>query len=103
MRAIRKILGWLSGGALVGVLAGSYVAHRWMPWFNQPGQGQQTICDMKAVTETNISQVFHYQLIGAACGAGVGLIIAIVLGVRASRRAKLAPPAATAPTTTPRV
>jgi choline-glycine betaine transporter len=99
MRSMRKILGWLFGGALGGVGVASYAVWRLLPWYNEPGQGVTTsIVDTKAQTKAVIASVFHWQLIGAAIGAAIGIVIAILLIARASKRAKLAPPAATPPT-----
>jgi hypothetical protein len=82
MHVLRKILAWMGGGAVLGLLIASFSVSRYLPWYNQPGQGEQTLCDMGQVTRRIVATVYHSQWIGAAIGAGVGLIIAVVLLIR---------------------
>ena len=92
MHVLRKFLAWLGGGAVVGLLVASFSVSRYLPWYNQPGQGEQTLCDMGQVTRRIVATVYRSQLIGAAIGGGVGVIIAIVLLVRARKHAAPAAP-----------
>src|SRR4051794_31716249 len=101
MGALKKVLGWVFGGAIVGVLVASMSVHSYLPWYNQPGQGEQTLCDMRMVTQRILQTVFHAQLVGAAIGAGVGLIIGIFLLVPANKTRQRPPPAARPPRRVP--
>jgi hypothetical protein len=94
MRALKRILGWMLGGALLGLLIASFSVSHYLPWYNQPGQGEQTLCDMGTVTRRIAATIYHWQGIGAAVGAGVGLIIAVLLIVRARGRASAQTPPA---------
>ena len=93
MHVLRKILAWLGGGAVLGLLVASFSVSHYLPWYNQPGQGEQTLCDMGMVTRRIASTIYHWQLIGAAVGAGVGLLIGIVLLIRARKTPAASPPA----------
>ena len=94
MHVLRKVLGWLAGGAVIGLIVASFSVSRYLPWYNQPGQGEQTLCDMGQVTRRIVATVYHSQFVGAAIGAGIGVIIAVVLLVRAKKRVAEAPPPA---------
>ena len=83
-------------GALIGVVAASYIVPPALAWYTAPGglpKGAQiqAIVEIPEVIRYATARLMHGQLIGAGIGAGVGLIVGVVLGTRRPR--KVAAPA----------
>lgn len=73
---LRKLVTWSFAGALAGVFTVSAFAPDIAAWFNTPGVGN-ALCDCATTTSRVASQVVSAQLIGAAVGAFVFLLIGI--------------------------
>lgn len=90
-------------GAILGVVAASMIVPATLAWYNeagflsQPGGGQvQALVNIPQLIRYTTSRLIRGQLIGAAIGAAVFLLI----GLLASRRSHRVP--APAPTPDPR-
>jgi hypothetical protein len=95
--AIVKILaGWISGGALLGLIVASFLGPKWLGWYNSVGitTGQQALCDVPKLTD----EITHRLLVLQAEGALAGGIIALGVGIFVVvKNRKSPPPAAAAP------
>src|SRR5438067_13915864 len=74
-------------GALIGVVAASFIVPPALAWYTSPGglpQGAQiqAVVQIPEVIRYATSHLLYGQLIGAAIGATVGLVLGIFLGVR---------------------
>lgn len=98
MALLRTLVSFLSVGAVVGMLATSYIGARFLPWYNAPGEGK-ALCDCADNTRTTAQAIFHYQLIGAGVGSALGIGGGIAFAVVRRRKAKAnaSAPAAPAP------
>ena len=77
-------------GALMGVLAASYIVPPALAWYTSPGglpQGAQiqAVVQIPEVIRYATSQLIHGQMIGAAIGAAIGLVFGIFLNFRSRR------------------
>jgi hypothetical protein len=96
MAMLRTLLNFVVAGALLGVVAASFVGPRFLTWYNQPGQGK-ALCDCADNTRQTADQLIHYQLVGGGTGTGLGLAAGIAFTVIRRKRAAAAPAAAAAP------
>ena len=90
-------------GALIGVVAASFIVPPALAWYTAPGglpQGTQiqALVQIPEVIKYATGRLIHGQLIGAGIGAGLGLIAGLVLNYRSRPRSVMARPA-TRPTT----
>src|SRR6476659_8833169 len=94
-----KILVLMLGGALLGMLAASWIVPPALSWYTTPG-GLPHGAEIQAVVQ--ISEVIRYttsrlirgQLIGAGIGAVLGLVLGLFWQFR-SRRPTITTPAST--------
>jgi hypothetical protein len=96
MAMIRTLLNFVVAGALLGVVAASFVGPRFLTWYNQPGQGK-ALCDCADNTRQTADQLIHYQLVGGASGSALGLAGGVAFMVIRRKRAAAAPATAAAP------
>ena len=87
-------------GALLGVVAASYIVPPALSWYTSPGglpQGAQiqAVVQIPEVIRYATTRLMRGQLIGGVLGAGLGLALGIVLASRARRRQQAAAAAAT--------
>ena len=90
-------------GALAGVVAASYVVPPAMSWYTAPGglpQGAQVqaLVQIPEVIRYATSKLIRWQAIAGTVGAGLGLVLGVLLAVR-RRGAQPAKP--TTPSRTP--
>jgi hypothetical protein len=96
MAILRRVAVLLSVGALLGGVVGTLIARSFIPWYESPGsamQGAQQLINLPAVIRSTIDSVIRYQLLGAAVGAVLVLVIGL-LGARVLARRKADAPAA---------
>lgn len=100
MEKLKTVLTFMLGGAFLGNLVATFVAPRFMAWYNSTPLASQTMCNLPQVVQDVSSQLIRSQLIGSGIGAVVFLVLGI-LAVRARTRKQNATPPPTAPTPTP--
>jgi hypothetical protein len=96
MAILRRVLVLLAVGALLGSVVGTLIARSFIPWYESPGsamQGAQALINLPVVVRSTIDSVIRYQLIGAAIGAAVVLVLGL-LGARVIARRNANTPAA---------
>lgn len=96
MAMLRTLLNFVVAAALLGIVAASFIGPRFLTWYNQPGQGK-ALCDCADNTRQTADQLIHYQLVGGASGAGLGLAGGIAFAVIRRKKASAAPAAPAAP------
>lgn len=94
MALLRTVLNFVVAGALLGILAASFIGAKFLPWYNQPGQGK-ALCDCADNTRQTAESMLHYQLMGTGGGAVLGAIGGIAFVVMRRKKGG-APPAAPA-------
>jgi hypothetical protein len=95
MALLRRAAALFSAGALSGAVVGTLIARSFIPWYQSPGDamgGAQQLCNLPKVIGATISQVVHYQLIGAAIGAALVLVVGLLLIRAMGHRAAPASP-----------
>lgn len=97
MDGFKRVIIFLLAGIILGAVASTFMASGYLVWDNTTSVGGQQTVDLPLVTRQTINSLVRWQLIGAAIGAGVGLIVGL-LTLR--RRKTLAAGAASATTTT---
>jgi hypothetical protein len=78
-------------GALLGVVAASYIVPPALSWYTSPGglpQGAQiqAVVQIPEVIRYATTRLMRGQLIGGVIGAALGLTLAIVMASRARQR-----------------
>ena len=74
-------------GALIGVLAASFIVPPALAWYTTPGglpegAGVASVVQISEVIRYATSKLLHWQLAGAAIGATVGLLAGLFLTMR---------------------
>jgi len=95
MSAARTVLVFMLVGALCGVVGASLVVPPWLGWYNATGAiaGGKTVETLCNVPEL-IRYATHGLLKGQLVGAGLGALLAGLLGISVTRgRRHPAPPA----------
>jgi len=94
---VKSILLWILVGALLGVVAASFVVPPMLSWYNESGYLSQ---NGQPAAMVNLPQVVRYatsRLIrGQAIGAGIGAIVFFVLGLAFGGRRRKGSETATA-------
>ena len=95
---MRTLLIWLLAGALLGVVAASFIVPPMLSWYNEAGylsQGGQpaAVVNLPNVVRYATDRLIRGQAIGAGIGAVVFFAIGLAVGGRSRRRAA-APPSA---------
>jgi hypothetical protein len=99
MALFKTFLIFVLAGTLLGTFIASLAAPSYIEWNNSTPLATQTMCNLPEVVRSVTASLMHSQLMGAAIGAGVGLVGAILFAIRARSRAKrpgTPPPSATA-------
>ena len=83
MSRMTTILLYTLIGALVGMVAASFVVPPSLAWYNEPGAinaGKQveTLCNIPELIRYTSSRLLRGQLIGAIIGALLGLVVALI-------------------------
>jgi hypothetical protein len=80
MPHVKRVLVFMLCGALVGQVVATLIAPGIITWWNTPGTGAaQSICDLPAIFHKSIDSLVRAQLIGASVGAGIFMILGIVV------------------------
>jgi len=100
---VKTTLILMLSGALLGIVAASFIVPPAVAWYTSPGglpQGAQiqAVVQIPEVIRYATSRLLTGQLIGAAIGAALGLAVGIVTGSRPRRTASMPPPPARRPT-----
>jgi hypothetical protein len=95
MARIRRIFNFVVFGALLGVVATSWLGPKYLAWDNSPTFGK-ALCDCAEVTRQTASKLMNFQMYGFATGAILGAIVGVVtlFMLRGKKAAVAAPPAA---------
>jgi hypothetical protein len=86
MATVYKLIGWLSAGAVLGLLAASLTAPGYIAWDNTPGTGQ-ALCECAKVAKETAGRLLSIQAESAAVGGTLFLIVGIVVEVRRRKKA----------------
>ena len=100
MSLFKTFLIFILAGTLLGTFIASLAAPSYIEWNNSTPLATQTMCNLPEVVRSVTASLMHYQLMGAAVGAGVGRVVAILVAHRARSRAQPqpgSPPPPTAP------
>lgn len=81
MTTFKKFLVYMFGGAILGMVAASLLGLSFIPWYNAPGSGAQSMLDSNAFARNVIQSFIQGQLIGA----GVGSVLMLMLGITLHR------------------
>ena len=97
---MKGILIWILVGALLGIVAASFIVPPMLSWYNEAGYlsnaGQPAaMVNLPEVVKYSTSRLIRGQAIGAAIGAVVFFGLGLVLGRGRRRRPASTPTAAT--------
>ena len=102
MSLLRTVITLVLAGALLGGFIAGWMAPKYLEWNTTSPYATTTQCDLPAVVRQVASDLQKAELIGALSGAGVGLILGLVLGVRGRKKRNAAlPPEGGSVTVTP--
>lgn len=103
MSLLRTVITFVLAGALLGGFIAGWMAPKYLEWNTTSPYATTTQCDLPAVVRQVAADLQKAELIGAASGAGVGLVLGLVLGVRGRKRRNAAalPPSGGSVTVTP--
>jgi len=84
---MKTVLVYMMIGALLGVVAASFVVPPVLAWYNKagnisPGRSVETLCDLPELIRYTSARILRGQLIGA----GIGAFIFLFPGVTSVRR-----------------
>jgi hypothetical protein len=87
---VKNIVIWMLAGALLGVVAASYIVPPALSWYSEPGglpEGAtiQALVKIPEVIRYSTDKLIRGQVIGAGIGAGLGLVLGVFLRPRAKR------------------
>ena len=97
---MKGILIWVLFGALVGIVAASFIVPPMLSWYNEAGYLHQAgqpaaMVNLPDVVRYSTSRLLRGQAIGGALGAVVFFALGLAFGSKSRRRsAATAPPAA---------
>ncbi len=100
MEKLKTVLTFMLGGAFLGNVVATFMAPRFMAWYNSTPLASQTMCNLPQVVQDVTSQLIQAQFIGSGIGAVLFLVLGILF-VRARTRKQQSTPPPTAPTPTP--
>ncbi len=97
---MKSILIWVLAGALLGVVAASFIVPPMLSWYNEAGylskNGQPAaMVNLPDVVRYTTSRLIRGQLIGGGIGAVLFFVLGLAFGGRGRKRAKAAEPAPT--------
>ena len=95
---MKGILIWILAGALVGIVAASFIVPPMLSWYNEAGflsQGNQAaaMVNLPEVVRYSTSRLIRGQAIGAAAGALLFFVLGLAVGGRRRNRTATPPPA----------
>jgi hypothetical protein len=84
MSSAKTILSLMMLGALLGAVVASFVVPPVLVWYNEPGaisptKPVETLCNMPELIRYATRRLLEGQLIGAAIGAAIFLVLGIIL------------------------
>jgi hypothetical protein len=88
MSQLKTFLIFIFGGALLGILVASLAAPSFLEWYTSSPYATQTMCDLPKTVRQVTHDLMRYQVIGAAVGSGVGLVLGILVALRARKAAR---------------
>jgi|SRR5689334_23156230 hypothetical protein len=99
---MKNLLILMLAGALLGIVAASYIAPPALSWYTTPGglpsgAQLQALVQIPDVIQYATGRLLHAQAIGSVIGAVLGLILGILLMRRERAKAQPAQPPATPP------
>jgi len=95
MAFLRFVLNFMVAGALVGVLATSWVYPYYTAWDNTPAVGAAPLCVCSEKARQTAQDLIAKQMFGCAAGAVAGLLLGSVFAM--GRRKKVVPAGPAAP------
>ena len=86
---MKTMLIWVLAGALLGVIAASYIVPPALNWYSEPGglppnSGVQSLVQIPDVMKYTTSRLLKGQFYGGVIGAAGGLVLAIMMRRRRS-------------------
>lgn len=87
MQVLKRIALWTVFGGLLGAVTGTVIGRQFVPWYNEPGQGS-ALCNCTEIIRSTMASLIRAQLLGAAIGAAVLLIVSIVFVARGGKKAQ---------------
>ena len=93
MATLKKYLAYMLGGAILGAVISSLLAPGLISWYHDPGAGVPPGYDLSPFARRITSDLLRAQLIGAAVGAVLLLILGLLLARgRSTPAATMSPP-----------
>ncbi len=97
---MKSILIWVLLGALLGIVAASFIVPPMLSWYNEAGylskNGQPAaMVNLPDVVRYTTSRLIRGQLIGGGIGAVLFFVLGLAFGGRGRKRTTAAPPAPT--------
>ncbi|MDQ3265903.1 MAG: hypothetical protein M3Y59_19990 [Myxococcota bacterium] len=90
METFKRILAFLFGGAILGMVLAVVIARGVLPWDNTPAMGQ-ALCNCSEVTLHTIDRLIKWQLVGLLAGGVAGAILGAVM-LRSRKPVDTTPP-----------
>jgi hypothetical protein len=97
MALLRTVITLMLAGALLGGIIAGYMAPKYLEWNTTSPYATTTQCDLPAVVRQVAGDILKSQTVGALSGAGAGLVLGLVLGLRGRNKRKAAVPPPTTP------
>ncbi len=92
MAAIKTVLAFVLGFAIIGAVVATLIAPGFVTWYNTPDEMSEAMCKCVPLVRTATSQLIRAQLFGIAGGGGAGLVLGTLFArSRAVKRRAQAP------------
>ena len=78
MALLKTLLTFVLVGALLGAVLGTWLGREYLAWNNEAPYAAQSQCDLPQVVRQVAADLIRTQLMGAAIGAGVFLVLGIL-------------------------
>lgn len=85
---MRRLLNFMVGGTLLGIVCATLLMPMYLAWDNTPAGGK-ALCDCAENTRSSTMRLINGQLTGGASGAALGLALGLIF----RGKKKLDPPA----------
>lgn len=89
MNAAKTLLNFILAGALLGFVVASWLGPNYLGWYNETPYATQTMCNLPEVVRKTSADLISYQVIGGGVGAGLFLILGVVVVRRSHRKARM--------------